>query len=192
MTDDLAFLDATAQAELVARGDAHRARAGRRGDRAHRARRPRSSTRSSTSASNAHATKPTPTGGLPVGPLHGVPFLVKDAVCHTAGDPFHCGMRALKARGLDRARRHLARGALPRRRLRVRRQDQHARARDELHHRAARVRRDAQPVGPHAQHRAVRAAGRRPRSRPGWSRSRTATTWAARSASPRRCAASSA
>jgi len=29
-------------------------------------------------------------------PLRGVPFLVKDAVCHTAGDPFHCGMRLLK------------------------------------------------------------------------------------------------
>ncbi len=25
-----------------------------------------------------------------------MPFLVKDAVCHTAGDPFHAGMRALK------------------------------------------------------------------------------------------------
>ena len=36
---------------------------------------------------------------LPDGPLRGVPFLVKDAVCHTAGDPFHAGMRFLKERG---------------------------------------------------------------------------------------------
>ena len=50
---------------------------------------------------------------------------------------------------LDRARRHLARGALPRGRTRDRRQDQHARARDQRHNRATRLRRDAQPVGPH-------------------------------------------
>ncbi len=29
----------------------------------------------------------------------GVPFLVKDAVCHTAGDPYHAEMRALKNAG---------------------------------------------------------------------------------------------
>ncbi|GIU85929.1 MAG: 6-aminohexanoate-cyclic-dimer hydrolase [Acidimicrobiia bacterium] len=32
-------------------------------------------------------------------PFPGVPFLVKDAVCHTAGDPYHCGMRVLKELG---------------------------------------------------------------------------------------------
>jgi amidase len=35
----------------------------------------------------------------PEGLLRGVPFLVKDAVCRTAGDPYHLGMRALRDRG---------------------------------------------------------------------------------------------
>ncbi len=35
---------------------------------------------------------------LPDGPFTGVPFLVKDVVCHTAGDPYHCGMRFLRDR----------------------------------------------------------------------------------------------
>ncbi|MGH9035278.1 MAG: amidase, partial [Acidimicrobiia bacterium] len=35
-------------------------------------------------------------GPLPDGPFRGVPFLVKDILCHTAGDPFHEGMRFLK------------------------------------------------------------------------------------------------
>lgn len=37
--------------------------------------------------------------GLPDGAFRGVPMLVKDAVCHTAGDPYHVGMRLLRDRG---------------------------------------------------------------------------------------------
>jgi amidase len=35
-------------------------------------------------------------GPLPDGPFRGVPFLLKDIFCHSAGDPFHEGMRFLK------------------------------------------------------------------------------------------------
>lgn len=35
-------------------------------------------------------------GEIGDGAFRGVPFLVKDAVCHTAGDPYHCGMQVLK------------------------------------------------------------------------------------------------
>ncbi len=35
-------------------------------------------------------------GPLPEGPFRGVPFLLKDILCHSAGDPFHEGMRFLK------------------------------------------------------------------------------------------------
>src|SRR5262249_26514722 len=35
---------------------------------------------------------------LPHGPFRGVPFLVKAAVARTAGDPSHCGLRVLKER----------------------------------------------------------------------------------------------
>src|SRR5437867_9845635 len=36
---------------------------------------------------------------LPDGPFRGVPFLIKDLGCTTAGDPYHCGMRFLKELG---------------------------------------------------------------------------------------------
>jgi len=36
--------------------------------------------------------------GLPDGPFRGVPLLVKDLFCHTAGDPYHAGMKFLRDR----------------------------------------------------------------------------------------------
>jgi amidase len=93
MTDDFAWLDATAQAELVATGQASPAElvdaAIARIETANPALNAVIHERFDKARAEASAT-------LPEGPLRGVPFLVKDAVCHTAGDPFHCGMRLLK------------------------------------------------------------------------------------------------
>jgi amidase len=94
--DELAFLDATAQADLVHRGDVQpvelvdaaidrierldpklNAVIHRRFDQAR--------------AEAAQVDR--------AAPFAGVPFLVKDAVCETAGDPYHLGMRFLKERG---------------------------------------------------------------------------------------------
>ncbi len=36
---------------------------------------------------------------LPDGPFRGVPFLIKDLVCQTVGDPYHCGAEFLKRLG---------------------------------------------------------------------------------------------
>src|SRR5262249_34564603 len=94
MTDDLGALDATAQAELVASGAVSAAELvdaaidriervdGRLNAVIHR--------RFERARKQAAAAS---------GPFAGVPFLVKDAVCHTAGDPYHAGMRALKEAG---------------------------------------------------------------------------------------------
>jgi amidase len=35
-------------------------------------------------------------GRMPDGPFHGVPFLLKDLDAYSAGDPYHCGIRALR------------------------------------------------------------------------------------------------
>ncbi len=94
VTDDLAVLDATAQAELVARGDvspldlvdAAIARIERLDEQLNAVIHRR--------FGRSRAEAPAATG-----PFAGVPFLVKDAVCHTAGDPYHLGMRALKDAG---------------------------------------------------------------------------------------------
>ena len=97
MGDDFAWLDATAQADLVRRGDVTPAELVEAAlaridtlnpdlnavifDRSEKAR--------------VEAADP----ALADGPFRGVPFLLKDAVAHSAGDPYHCGMRVLKEAG---------------------------------------------------------------------------------------------
>jgi amidase len=94
-TDEAARLDATAQAELVSSGDCTAAEL--------------------VEAAIARTEKLNPqlnaviherfdgarqdaAGSLPAGPFTGVPFLVKDAVCQEAGQPYHLGMQFLKDR----------------------------------------------------------------------------------------------
>src|ERR1700722_19254707 len=97
MSDDLAWLDATAQAELVRDGEGTPAELVQAAiDRIERL----------NPALNAviiplydKALAAAASADLPRGPFQGVPMLVKDAVAHTAGDPYHCGMKVLKDAG---------------------------------------------------------------------------------------------
>jgi amidase len=94
MSDDFTWLDATSQAELVRTGEVTpselvESAIGRIDELD-----PNLNTvvhRFDDKAMHAAADP-----ALPDGPFRGVPFLVKDIVCHTAGDPYHCGMQALK------------------------------------------------------------------------------------------------
>ena len=95
MTDSFARLDATGQAELVRSGevearelvDAALARIDRLNPELNAVIH-RLDDKARAAASS---------GELPDGPFRGVPFLVKDAVCQTAGDPYHAGSRFLKS-----------------------------------------------------------------------------------------------
>jgi amidase len=92
--DDLAWMDATAQADLVRTGEVTPAElvesATARIDKLN----PLLNAVIHRLDEKAMAAAADP--ALPDGPFRGVPFLVKDGVCHTAGDPFHCGMQVLK------------------------------------------------------------------------------------------------
>ncbi len=94
--DPLALLDATAQAELVRRGETTAAELVEAAIGRIERLNPELNAVIHPLFERARAAAG---GELPDGPFRGVPFLVKDAVCHTAGDPYHCGMRFLKERG---------------------------------------------------------------------------------------------
>src|SRR6266705_2934520 len=107
MSDDLALLDATAQAELVLQRhvsprelvDAAIARIERVN--------PQLNAVIIQRFEKARAEAAAP--DLPAGPFRGVPFLLKDLICHSAGDPYHAGMRFLRElKWVERYDTHLA------------------------------------------------------------------------------------
>jgi amidase len=96
LSDDLSNLDATAQAALVTSGQATPLElveaAIERVERVN----PQLNAVITPLFESARAQA---AGDLPTGPFRGVPFLLKDLSCHSAGDPFHEGMAFLKERG---------------------------------------------------------------------------------------------
>jgi len=96
LEDDLSNLDATAQAELVAAGQVSPTElvdaAIERIERVD----PHLNAVVTTLFDRARSQA---AGSLPDGPFRGVPFLLKDLTCHSAGDPFHEGMAFLKKAG---------------------------------------------------------------------------------------------
>jgi amidase len=95
MPDELAKLDATAQAALIESGELSAKELTEAAIARIEGLNPELNAVIHTMFESARATA---RGEIAPGPFRGVPFLVKDAVCHTAGDPYHLGMRFLKDR----------------------------------------------------------------------------------------------
>ena len=102
MTQDLATLDASAQAELVRRGDATPAELVEAAIERIEKLNPELNAviAGRFDAARAEAASP----DLPDGPFRGVPFLLKDLGGNAAGEPYHAGMALLKK--LDWRSRH--------------------------------------------------------------------------------------
>ncbi len=96
MTDELAWLDATAQADLVRSGAVTPVELV---DAALRRIEAMNPTLNAVIIDRSERARDEAAGALPDGPFRGVPFLLKDAVAHSAGDPYHCGMQLLKDAG---------------------------------------------------------------------------------------------
>jgi amidase len=93
---DAAWLDATAQAALVRTGEATPVELVEAAIRRVEALNPALNAVIHDLSEKALDSAKAP---LPDGPFRGVPFLLKDAVAHSAGDPYHCGMQVLKDAG---------------------------------------------------------------------------------------------
>ena len=94
MDDELAYLDAMAQADLVRRGEVRPLdlvdAAIRRIERID------PQINAVTIKLFDQARRCAQSASLPDGPFHGVPLLLKDYSCHTAGDPYYAGTRFLR------------------------------------------------------------------------------------------------
>src|SRR6476619_3947994 len=114
MGDDLAELDATAQAELVRRGDASPTELTQAAIARVEALQPTlnalTTNRFDRALDEAARADRGATPGTSDAPFRGVPFLVKDLAIPMAGEPAHEGMRTLKEAGyLAPETSHLAR-----------------------------------------------------------------------------------
>ena len=92
--DDVAWIDATGQAELVRTGQATPSELVDAALARIEALNPTLNAVIHDLSDSARAVAAGAT--LPDGPFRGVPFLLKDVVAHSAGDPYHCGMQVLK------------------------------------------------------------------------------------------------
>jgi amidase len=97
MADELASMDATAQADMVRRREASPAELVEAAIGRIERLNPTLNAVITPLFEKARATAASRT--LPDGPFRGVPFLLKDLVCHSAGDPYHAGMRVLRDLG---------------------------------------------------------------------------------------------
>src|SRR5918998_36996 len=93
---DLSLLDAIAQAELVRRGEASPAELVDAAIARIEALNPELNAVITPLFDRARETA---AGELPDGPFRGVPMLLKDLACHSAGDPFYEGMAFLRDAG---------------------------------------------------------------------------------------------
>src|SRR5581483_389846 len=96
MNDDLAWMDATAQAELVRTGEVS---PGELVDAAIARIEKVDPQLNAVIHQRFDAARREAEGALPDGPFRGVPFLVKDLYAGSAGDPLHNGTRVLKEAG---------------------------------------------------------------------------------------------